>query len=506
MPPLVAIFLWPLVMLILFKRFSPQAALCWSIIAGYLFLPTSVGLNLPMLPSVNKDSMPSIAAVLIMLVIGARARAVRSGYSEESETFALPGWLPRSPIGMLLVFALIAGAFLTVLSNGDRLTYGVRSIPGLRVYDGFAAVMTVGVSLLPLLLARKFLASAESHKTLLYVLCIAGLIYSLPTLYEVRMSPRLNVNIYGFFPHSWAQHIRGDGFRPLVFLQHGLWLGIFLSGAFLAALGYFRLAGSNRKGLYLSIALWLFITLVLAKSLGALLIATVTAPLMLFLTTRPQLIVASVVAATVLLYPMLRGGGFIPVDRFVSFAGMIHSGRAQSLQYRLNNEDILLEKANQRPFFGWGGWGRSRVYDESGRDISTTDGRWIIAIGSEGWLGYLARFGLLTLPIILLTLRKRKYEVTLATSALSLLLAGNLVDLIPNATSTPLTWLMAGALLGRLELKTSSLSEIEKTFTDYHDRIPRYRDICPVQNPQMDSEALPARDTVRHIRYSRFKR
>jgi hypothetical protein len=146
------------------------------------------------------------------------------------------------------------------------------------------------------------------------------------------------------------------------------------------------------------------------------------------------------------------------------------------------------------------------VYDESGRDISTTDGRWIIAIGSEGWLGYLARFGLLTLPIILLTLRKRKYEVTLATSALSLLLAGNLVDLIPNATSTPLTWLMAGALLGRLELKTSSLSEIEKTFTDYHDRIPRYRDICPVQNPQMDSEALPARDTVRHIRYSRFKR
>ena len=137
------------------------------------------------------------------------------------------------------------------------------------------------------------------------------------------------------------------------------------------------------------------------------------------------------------------------------------NGRARSLQYRLNNEDILLEKANQRPLFGWGGWGRARVYDESGSDISTTDGRWIITIGNEGWFGYLARFGLLTLPIILLTLRKRKYEVTLATSALCLVLAGNLVDLIPNATSTPLTWLMAGALLGRLELKTELQRETE---------------------------------------------
>jgi hypothetical protein len=32
-------------------------------------------------------------------------------------------------------------------------------------------------------------------------------------------------------------------------------------------------------------------------------------------------------------------------------------------------------------------------------------------------------------------------------------MAANLVDMIPNATSTPLTWLVAGALLGRLEYR-----------------------------------------------------
>jgi hypothetical protein len=35
--------------------------------------------------------------------------------------------------------------------------------------------------------------------------------------------------------------------------------------------------------------------------------------------------------------------------------------------------------------------------------------------------------------------------------ALMLMLAVNMVDLMPNATVTPLTWLLAGALLGHAE-------------------------------------------------------
>jgi hypothetical protein len=34
---------------------------------------------------------------------------------------------------------------------------------------------------------------------------------------------------------------------------------------------------------------------------------------------------------------------------------------------------------------------------------------------------------------------------------LSLILAANMVDLLPNATHIPFTWLMAGALLGEAE-------------------------------------------------------
>ena len=37
-------------------------------------------------------------------------------------------------------------------------------------------------------------------------------------------------------------------------------------------------------------------------------------------------------------------------------------------------------------------------------------------------------------------------------AALALMLAANLLDLLPNATLEPLTWLMAGALLGQAEI------------------------------------------------------
>ncbi len=88
----------------------------------------------------------------------------------------------------------------------------------------------------------------------------------------------------------------------------------------------------------------------------------------------------------------------------------------------------------------------------TGKSTSVSDGSWIIVIGQFGWLGYIAEFGLLTIPVILLWWRRRRLEVDLATSGLALMLVANLVDLLPNGTLTPITWLVAGALAGRVEM------------------------------------------------------
>lgn len=266
------------------------------------------------------------------------------------------------------------------------------------------------------------------------------------------MSPQLSRMVYGYFPHDWRQHLRAGGYRPVVFLEHGLWLAIFFCSAFLAALALWRSSTGAIRTRWLAASAWLFMTLVLSKGVGALGIGLFLGAMIVFLPVRLQVIGAAVLAGALLTYPMLRGAGLAPTEIALSLAGQYDTGREASLRFRLMNEDLLLDKANDRPAFGWGSWGRNRVFDDTGQDLSITDGHWIILIGSRGWIGYLAEFGLLLLPMIYLGLRWKHLALTPATAGLSLALIANMIDLIPNATLTPVTWLMAGALAGRLEL------------------------------------------------------
>lgn len=445
-----AIYGWPLVALVLIKTMDRTSGLIWSMLAGFLLLPRGIGLDLPLLPEINKGLVASLpVGIYLALDMGLKSRETPL----YGQGVTLPGLLPKNGVGRTCILMLLGGSVITVLLNGDRLIYGFRSLPGLAVYDALSFLMNTMVSLLPFFLARKYLAHPDAHRRLLWIFMIAAVIYSIPTLYEVRMSPQLNKMVYGFFPHDWRQHLRAGGYRPVVFLNHGLVLGLFIACSLLATLAYMRTAQTgSKKTLYIGIALWLAITLVLAKTLGPLMITIVLAPFLLLMRVPTQLLMASIVAGFVLTYPIMRGADIVPVDRFITFVEGIDVGRAGSAKFRFDNEDILLEKANERPLFGWGGWGRARVYDEEGTDISVTDGYWVIIIGEGGWLGYLGQFGLLTSGILLLALRRRKYEVGAATSGLCIVLSANLIDLLPNAAMTPLTLIMAGALMGRVEL------------------------------------------------------
>ncbi|WP_176797690.1 hypothetical protein [Ruegeria halocynthiae] len=307
-------------------------------------------------------------------------------------------------------------------------------------------------SVLPFVIGKRYLTTTESHLTLLKVICFAMLGYSILALWEVRMSPQLNRTIYGYFPHSFGQHIRADGFRPVVFFDHGLSLGLFLSMSLLSSITVWRFKreSDSNAALWIVSGIWLLLTLILAKTLAVLVVSLLLMPFAILLGVRGQLVLAAGLSAVVLLYPMLRGAGYIPTDSIYQIAADHDEARAQSLKYRLDNEDNLLERANLRPITGWGSWGRNHIYDDTtGRQVSVTDGMWIIIIGMFGWVGYSARFGLLTIPVMILALNRKKLDVSIVTSGLALVLALNLVDLLPNAALTPITWLLAGALAGR---------------------------------------------------------
>ncbi|MCF2906671.1 hypothetical protein L0666_16880 [Octadecabacter sp. CECT 8868] len=446
----IALFGWPVVATIFFYRYSLAAAICITVVAGYLFLPIAPNFDLPLLPTLDKESIPAFSALVLALAgVGATAHGRMSGSKIPSNSFKLP-LIPRGKLILALLATIMLCGVITAYLNDDPLRYGPRVVRGLTLYDGFASSMKAGVMILPLLLGYAFLSGPQEHRTILIVLAIFGAIYSLLALYEIRMSPQLNRTVYGFFPHSWAQHKRGGGWRPIVFLQHGLYLGIYLAMATFAAVSVLKAATAELRTKVMWLAIVTGGTLLLSSNLGATLILFILMPVLLFMSERLQLLIAAAIAALVLLYPMARGAGIVPTEAVVSFAEKIDESRADSLEFRLLNEDVLLEKATQRPWFGWGGWTRGRIFDEKGNITSITDGHWITIFGDGGWFRYISEMGLLCLPVILLAFRRKEDDLGPFTVGIVLVLVVNLIDLIPNAGLSPITWMISGALWGRL--------------------------------------------------------
>jgi hypothetical protein len=195
----------------------------------------------------------------------------------------------------------------------------------------------------------------------------------------------------------------------------------------------------------------LFVGVAACLSLAPLLYAT-TVPLLLLAGSRAtQARVGTAIAAVVLFYPLLRSQDVFPTSALVSASEYVSGDRANSLQFRFDNEDDLLAKASQRPLFGWGGWGRNLVYDpETGRNTSTTDGAWIVELGQFGLTGFLSSFLLLLVPIVLVLRRSSLLPPGLPrmlVTGLAFLLLVRTVDMIPNGFPTPYTPFLAGALM-----------------------------------------------------------
>jgi hypothetical protein len=444
-----ALFGWPIVAAFLYRRLSIASALCATILGGFLLLPSKKGLDLPGLPELDKKSIPVLAALVLTVV------ALRK---DQGKTFVLPGWLPRDRVIVLLLLLLVGGTVGTVMTNRDALVYGPRVLQAMRPYDGISMLVAIGFWLIPLMLGRKVLASREGQHTLLVIIVVSAMIYAFPTLYEVRMSPQINMKVYGFFPSSFLQHMRGEGFRPTVFLNHGLVLSLFLALAVIGAIGLWRIAKPDDRLKWAVVAAFLFVTMVLTKSLGPVLITLVLAPVAIFAKPRLQLLIVTCVAGMVLTYPVLRAAHLVPVDQIMAFAEDIDPARAQSFGSRLEHEETLLGKAQQRPVFGWGVWGRQRVFDDYGRNITVTDGTWIIELGAGGWVRYIGFFGLLCWPVIgLLFARRDKLDPVCMT--LALILCAKLVDIIPNSGIPAYNWLIVGSLIGRLEMRKGTENE-----------------------------------------------
>jgi hypothetical protein len=454
----VMLLAWIPITAVIFRRFSPSKAVIVTLLYGYLFLPQQTGLDLPVLPTLDKALVPSLCAFFFYALAqkkeaqAARAAQRRSGEARSparSRDTAKPS--PQI-LPVLLVCLSLAACVVTFLTNRHAEVFGPLVLRGMTPYDMLAMLQGTLFALFPLWLIRKTITTRDTMVFALKALVIAALIYSILILFESRFSPQLHRWIYGFHAHSFAQHIRGGSFRAMVFVGHGLRVGIFIVIAMLAAATLFRITSDKKqKSRWLLALLWLFPVLYLSRNSGAFFLSLLFVPTVLFTPPRLQLLIAAAFSLIVLLYPMARGAGLIPIDAIIAQAESVDPARAQSLAFRITNEDQLLDRANLKPLGGWGTWNRNRVYDQqTGRDLSVTDGTWIIKIGVTGWLGYIGLFALLCLPPILLAVRRKDPNLGMLEAGLCIMLAVNLIDMIPNSSLVVHAWMLSGILWARL--------------------------------------------------------
>lgn len=418
----------------MFVLLSTEVAVVWSIVAGYLLLPSSFSVDVVGLPPIDKKSVTIISTFFLCLLTNHRTR--------------------RRPIGILmltLAIAYVISPFATSVDNSYELQVGGLSHPGFYFSDAFKRSSLNLIDLFGFFIGWRALSADTGRATLLKALVLAALAYSVPILFEVRFSPQLHRWVYGFFPHVFGQQMRWGGFRAVVFLQHGLQVALFVVMAVAACCVAARLRYSLLT-VSAKIALpYLWVILLLCKSLGTILYGLALTPLALLSSFRIWVKVASAMLLLVCAYPALRSANLIPVEFMTRSANEISTDRGGSLGTRISNENQLLKKAEEKPAFGWGGWGRNRVFDpDTGGDVSITDGGWIILFGSFGWLGYLSLLGLFTVPVLRLNIigRGTMGADELVAGGLSLVLTANIVDMLPNDNITAITYLIAGSLAG----------------------------------------------------------
>ena len=446
-------FSWPLVVMWLLFRYPTKKAIFVAIASATLILPAALEINLALLPRFDKNSITGILLIIFLFLLRKKFRIFQPG---------------------LFTMVLVAYCIAIVVTNELNalpIITPVSYVQGLTHYDAFSDVARFLIYTIPMFLGRYFSTDLNDTEVFFKSLVFMGLIYTLPMLYEVRMSPLLHYYVYGYSPSSFFQQMRDDGYRPIVFVGHGLGLAFWLSVCIMAAVALLK----NKLRFTIAspkvIVSYLFVVLIFCKTWSALAYAILGFIAIYKLSPSKQVKWSFLIASLIFVYPMLKTTQLFPQKEIISTISAYSPERAESIDFRLQNENKLLARALEKPFFGWGGWGRSAIYsDYDGKGVSVTDGAWIIQFGLYGWIGFLLYYSLLILPLYYATktfkyIEKQSDQVYFAS--LAVILAVCLIDSIPNTGMGPIHLFLAGALLGQAEFlkKQNQLLRNEKSNT-----------------------------------------
>lgn len=348
-----------------------------TIVGGYMFLPAATVIDPPLLPALGKDQVAGISALIGCLFV----KRIHLYY------------FGRTNLQKFLIFFLTVIPFVNTFFNTEPVFNGEKFNPGLTPYDSITSIIAQYLFLLPYIIGISVVSSYKDITKLINLFVYAGLIYSIFALIEVRLSPQLHTWIYGFFPHSFAQQVRMGGFRPVVFMGHGLLVAMFFMCCAALAFIKARYTRSSSPNLDYSIFAFLTVVLLLCKTVSAfiwLIAFFVTFYIARYIGSK----ILWALFFAFLAYPLLSILSLVPHESILEVVFSFSEEKYGSLKLRFMNEIQLLAHTQEKWFIGWGGWNRNRLHD------SVTDGYWIIAYSKYGFFYFAAIFSLFIMPIL----------------------------------------------------------------------------------------------------------
>lgn len=442
-------FGWILVAIVAYRKMDPADASILVVVGGVLFLPM-YSFEIPRLPEYDKIAAISMSLLVGQLLGGARA----------------PGPGARSKLDIPMIIWCSLAPVATSLSNGLGLYDGVSNM--VRNILAWGVFYWTG---------RRFFGDAVSLRKLVKAIVVGGLLYLPLIAFEARMSPQLSLMIYGFFPHSFFQHIRYGGFRPIVFMQHGLMVALWSGVSTICAFALWRSDAMRAiKGIPMAlITLGLAGGTILCKSAGAVILMAAGFIVIWSCNRNGSTTLMKVALALPIAYIAFRISDVLPISTIAeTLSRYFDAERVESALMRLTEEDLFGARAMQQPVFGWGGYRRGWPVDTvTGLPlVAMVDSLWIILFSTYGFTGLVSAFlslGAGPWKVIRSHIGKRAdgrpgcEEEPVDGIILSLVVTVYMLDCLLNAMHNPVYILCSGALVSHALLPRPVLALASET-------------------------------------------
>lgn len=438
----IVLWAWLPIVMLMFRDLRGHRAMSVGYVVAWLFLPT---LEIPFrgVPDYDKLSATSLGIGIASLLFDSNL------------------WLRFKPrIWDLSLIVLILWPIASASANNLGARHAISGVLTHLVRWGA-----------PYLLGRLYFDTFEKLSYFARTIFLGGVVYIPFCLVEMRMSPQFSNWVYGI-QQRVGMAIRYGGWRPSVFLDNGLELGMWMTAATLTGFGLW-FSGGMRQRKFLGVREayclgLLFIVTILCKATGALVLLMASAGTLVAIRSFNFRWVVLGLTAIPALYISVRttdtqsAMALVPIAR-----SMFGEDRAQSLEFRFINENMLVERASEQFFVGWGGWGRNLVHDEWGNIATIPDGLWVILFGEHGMVAVVCFYVTMVLAPTAACLRfgqlKRwKFEEVAPTLSLALFLLIYAVDCLLNAMENAVYPVALGGLTTVLSIRDANKLRVKQ--------------------------------------------